>query len=378
MGITLTMTGPGSAPQLGEGMVAYFEKVNAEDGGVDGHPLEVTVADDAFDPARAVSNITQFIQSDGIFALAAQQGSANIVAAQPVVEKACIPQFFVPAGLPAFGDPEIHPWTSMSVMAYNTEAQLWAQYLDENYPEGAKAALLVFNSAFGTDYVDALTAAFEGTPHEIVETKLHEATAVNVDNEVTALVAAGPDVIFGATAGQACTQMMTAASNSGFDGVQVLSALCLGIDAFFAPAGEAADGVLQIQSFKDPADPAFADDEEIQNYIADIEQYGADGVEPLNGFVSIGYRNAAMLVHSMREAADSADGLTREALANAVWNIDLAPPLAQPGITVKMSGSADAYPVESGTMFRFDAAEASMVDTGLTLSAEGEAGTFSE
>lgn len=376
LGITLTMTGPGSAPQLAEGFTAYMNQVNEQSGGIAGHPVEVIVKDDAFDAARAVSNVTEFIQNDGIFAVGAQQGSANIVAVQPVVEADCIPQFFVPAGLPAFGDPANHPWTSTGQIAYDIEANLWAQYLTDTYPDGAKVGLLVFNSAFGTDYVAALEAAIEGTPHEIVETKLHEATAVNVDNEITALVAAGPDVIFGATAGQACTQMMTATATAGFSGDRILSSLCLGIDSFFKPAGEAADGVMMIQSFKDPADPAYAADTAVQDYVAAIEQFADDGVDPLNGFVSAGYRNAALLAEAMNAAAASPEGLSRVSVANQVWNIDVEPVLGQDGIRFTMSGTDDAYPIESGTLFAYDAAGGTMVSTGTTLAAEGQAGSF--
>lgn len=377
MGITLTMTGPGSAPQLAEGMQAYFNMINATQGGVAGHELQVTVKDDAFDAARAVANITEFIQSDNIFAIAGQQGSANILASRPTVEEHCMPQFLVPAGAPAFGDPENHPWTSTSQMAYDTEAGLWAKFLDEEFPDGAKVAMLVFNSEFGQNYIDALTEALAGSPHELVEIKRHEASAVNIDNEMTALAAAAPDVMIAATAGAFCTQSMTGADGAGFEGTMIMSALCLGISAFFGPAGEAADGALQIQSFKDPADPAFADDPAVQEYIAQVTEYGESGVDPLNGFVSAGWRNAAALVHLLGVAAESPEGLTRVSLANAHWNIDYVPPLAQDGVVMRMAGTADAYPVESGTMFRFDAAGQTMVSTGLTLSVEGETGVYS-
>ena len=66
---------------------------------------------------------------------------------------------------------------------HDTEAGLWAKFLDEQHPDGAKVGMLVFNSEFGENYVDALTAALDGTPHEIVEIKHHEATAVNIDND---------------------------------------------------------------------------------------------------------------------------------------------------------------------------------------------------
>lgn len=375
LGITLTMSGPGAAPQVAEGAQAYFAKVNAE-GGIDGRMIESTVVDDGFDAARAVANITKFIQSDGIIAIAQQQGSANIMASQPVVEENCIPQFFVPAGLPEFGDPANHPWTSTAQLAYDTEALLWTQFLNETYPEGAKVGMLVFNSSFAFTYRKALETAIAGTPHEIVEVSLHEATAANVNNEMTALTAAGPDVIFGATAGAFCVQAMTAADRAGFDGQLVMSALCLGIQAFFAPAGDAADGVLMIQSFLDPADPGVADDPRVTEYLADIAKHGAPGVNGLNGFVSAGWRNAAALVEAMRIAAASDKGLTREAIANAVWNMDWEPPLAAPGVRFTMSGTDDAYPVESGTMYAYDAATGGMVDTGLSLSVEGKSGSF--
>ena len=51
------------------------------------------------------------------------------------------------------------------------------------------------------------------------------------------------------------------------------------------PAGEAAANVHTLVVTKDPADPAYADDEDMQQYLEDVGAYGA-GVDPNVGNVA--------------------------------------------------------------------------------------------
>ena len=56
--IKIAYIGPQTGPLaafsvIGQGMKAYFDKINEEDGGVDGHTLEVVTKDDAYDPAKS-------------------------------------------------------------------------------------------------------------------------------------------------------------------------------------------------------------------------------------------------------------------------------------------------------------------------------------
>ena len=53
----------------------------------------------------------------------------------------------------------------------------------------------MFNNDFGKAYQTTFEAVAEEKGFEIVETKLHEGTAANIDNEVTAILAANPDVV---------------------------------------------------------------------------------------------------------------------------------------------------------------------------------------
>ena len=77
--IKIGFVGPQTGPLaafgvIGQGMQVIFNKVN-EDGGVDGHPLELITKDDAYDPARSAPAVQEAIEGDGIFASVFQVGT---------------------------------------------------------------------------------------------------------------------------------------------------------------------------------------------------------------------------------------------------------------------------------------------------------------
>ena len=128
-------------------------------------------------------------------------------------------------------------------------------------------------------------------------------------------------------------------------------------------------------SMKDPADPAYADDENVQLYIEDVGTYGA-GVDPAIGNVATGYNAAVLVVDALTRAAEAEGGLTRANLMNVFWSLDIVPPLALGGVA-KVDGTTDAYVVEYGVMAEYDpAATGYKVAEGVEIDVEGEGGVF--
>ncbi len=118
---------------------------------------------------------------------------------------------------------------------------------------------MTFNNDFGKTYKEALAELLPAAGLEIVADVVHEPTS-DLSNEVTQLLAAGPDVIIGGTTSTFCTSLMTLARQGGFTGPIINSYTCQAIEQFMVPAGEAAANVHTLVVLKDPADPAFADD----------------------------------------------------------------------------------------------------------------------
>lgn len=105
IGAVLSITGP-NAP-LGtperDTLRMLEEQINRA-GGVDGHPLEIIIEDDATDPASAVRATMKLIEQDKVIALIGSSGTPSTLAMIPVLEKADVPLMACAAGL-AITDP---------------------------------------------------------------------------------------------------------------------------------------------------------------------------------------------------------------------------------------------------------------------------------
>lgn len=103
---------------------------------------------------------------------------------------------------------------------------------------------------------------------------------------------------------------MQLARQGGFTGPILNSYTCQSIQQFMVPAGEAAANVHTLVVLKDPSDPAFAEDPDVQEYLADVAEYAPD-VDPAVGNVATGYNAAFLIVDAATRAAEMEGGLTR-------------------------------------------------------------------
>ncbi|MFE9328613.1 ABC transporter substrate-binding protein [Nocardia sp. NPDC052278] len=91
IGGTFPMSGPlASYAALAGGFDAYLQYRN-ESGGVKGHKLVLKTMDDAYDPARAASNVRSLVQRDNVFTVVTFGGAP--VVAREFLEQSRTPQF---------------------------------------------------------------------------------------------------------------------------------------------------------------------------------------------------------------------------------------------------------------------------------------------
>ena len=367
-------TGPVAAfGVIAQGLKVQAEKVNAA-GGIDGHKVEIVPKDDAYDPNKSPAAVTELIEKDKIAGSIYQVGTPNVAATRSLYEESCTPQMFVGTGFPAFGDPKNHPWTvGGGALGYNTEAVMWGEFIAKNKP-GAKIAQLTYNNDFGKSYSTAMEQVAKDKGFTIVESKLHEGTATSLDNEITAILAADPDVVLGETTGKFCPMLMAGLAAGGYKGITLISATCASVAQFWKPVDPAGNGMYIVGLQKDPSDPRFADDPAMKQYMEDVAQYGG-GADPKIGSVTSGYNVGAVLVDVLQRAAKLEGGLTRANIMNAVWSTDVASPLAVGG-KAHIDGIKDAYPLKFGEMLRYDASKGSQVPTGETFDVEGKTGVY--
>jgi branched-chain amino acid transport system substrate-binding protein len=101
---------------------------------------------------------------------------------------------------------------------------------------------------------------------------------------------------------------------------------------------------------KDPADPQWAQDAGVRDYLAFMKKYYPDG-DPGDVFNVNGYTMSQVMTQVLRQCGDD---LTRENVmrqATSLKNLDL--PMLLEGITVD-TGPQDYQPVERVQLARFD------------------------
>ncbi|MDR7550084.1 MAG: ABC transporter substrate-binding protein [Armatimonadota bacterium] len=86
LGTTMPMSGPAAfwGTGVGGGIDAWLRYVN-DQGGIHGRRLRFVIRDDAYLPPRAVANVRELVERDGIFALVSQIGTANCFAVRDYV-----------------------------------------------------------------------------------------------------------------------------------------------------------------------------------------------------------------------------------------------------------------------------------------------------
>jgi ABC-type branched-subunit amino acid transport system substrate-binding protein len=335
--------------------------------------VRIIAKDDQYDPTKTVPVVSELIEQEKVFATGYMLGTPNVAATQALHEQTCTPQLWVGSGLPKYGDPQNHPWTVGGILAYNTEAKIWAEWIAKQKP-GATVGLLTINNDFGKVYKTAFDQAAGEKGLKVVASPSHETTATNIDNEITALLATNPDFLIAGTTGAFCPKFMGGVSQGGFKGKTVISFTCAAVKSFWQPADPAGDGMYILGQYPDPSDPSHAEDADMKSYKANIEKYGP-GLDTTSGNISVGYNVAHLIVETLKAAAKLPGGLTRVNTMNAAWNLDTKLPLMLGG-RAKVDGNTDAFGLEWATMLRYDAAKHAQLPTGEVFDFEGKTGVY--
>ena len=156
VGVVLSASGP-NAPlgQSEQQSLLLLEKQVNANGGINGHPLDIIIEDDASDPAKAATAAAKLINQDQVSALIGSSGTGPTLAIVPVVDKAKVQLISMAAGTKITSpvDPLVFrtpPSDSMAITRVLT-------YL-KNTLKVKKIAILHDSNAFGTGGADELSA----------------------------------------------------------------------------------------------------------------------------------------------------------------------------------------------------------------------------
>jgi branched-chain amino acid transport system substrate-binding protein len=345
------LSGPVSAyGEIPKGTKAFFDYVNAEKGGINGRKVEFIMRDDGYQPPRSVEEARQLVEQEKVFALFQTLGTPTSSAVMEYANQQQVPHVFVSSGATKWGeDPEGAPWTIGWQPSYHSEGRVYAHYLDEEYPD-ATVAILYQNDDYGKDVRDGFLSGLEGTGVTVIAEQTYEATDPSVDPQMRNLAKSGADVFFNITTPKFGTQALAAdAKNTSWNPLHIINNVASSTTVLEPVGFDKVEGIISAAFLKDPADPQWEDDPEMELYREKLGTY-ASSLDYRNAFYTLGWASGS----AMEQALSGMECVTREGLMKAVRSLeDVRSDLLLPGITMD-TGPDDAYPIETLQLQRFE------------------------
>jgi hypothetical protein len=129
-----------------------------------------------------------------------------------------------------------------------------------------------------------------------------------------------------------------------------LAATSTSITSVLKPAGfDHSTGIISSYSFKDPNDPQWKQDKDVQDWAAFMKNYFPEG-NIQDQLIVYGYVVAEATVQVLKQCGDT---LTGENIMKQAASLDIALPMMLPGIRLKTSPT-DYFPVEAMRLERFN------------------------
>lgn len=350
IGQTMAYSGPASAyGTLGRSAAAYFAMVNAA-GGVNGRRINMLSLDDGFSPPKTVEQTRRLVEQEEVLFMFNSLGTATNTAVQKYLNTKKVPQLFLGAGGAKFTDPANFPWTMGFQPNFFLEAKIFATYLRSVNPK-ARIGVLYQNDDLGKDYLSGLKQGLGDQARTmVVGEQSYELSDPTIDSQLLALKSSGADVFFSATTPKFAAQALRRIPQMDWKPLHLLTVGVLSVSAVLAQAGlENAIGAIGATYYKDPNDPQWASDQDLQKWKEWMRSYYPAG-DPGDSLNVLGYTFAETATQMLRQCGDD---LTRDNVMRQALNLDFQPAMLLPGVRVK-TGPTDYAPVSSMRLQRFD------------------------
>ena len=351
--IRIGHTGPYSGPASSLGIIgkcidAYWRSVN-EAGGINGRRIRFISLDDGYSPAKTVELIRQLVEQEKVLCLFDTLGTPSNTAIHKYLNQKKVPQLYVASAASKWGKPKEFPWTMGFQPDYHTEGAIYARHILANVKD-PRIGVLMQNDDYGKDYWEGFKQALGPSAGKVVKHVTYEVADPTVDSQMIQLAASGANVFFNVTTPKAAAQAIRKAADLAWKPAHYLNIVSASVGTVMRPAGlDNAQGIVTAQYLKDPTDPQWADDAEMQAWRAWMTKWMPAAVQADANYV-FAYAVTSLMHETLRKCGD---GLTRANLMRqAASHRALRVPLLLPGITVDTSPT-DFYPVQSMRLARF-------------------------
>lgn len=349
IGGTHALSGPASAyGTLGRSAAGYFKMVN-EKGGVNGRKIEYLLRDDGYLPPRSLEQTRKLVEQDKVAFIATPQGSLTSLANRQYLNEKKVPQLFVGASLSSFNDQKNYPWTMGSFPSGLVEGREMARHILKTSPN-ATIAFLMQNDDAGKDYKRGIVEVLGPQKAAAVKEVTFELSDPSVDSQVLTLAATKADAFIVVGPPKVTAQAIRKASEIGWKpSLFYVISYSSSVEQALKPAGlDRSKGVISPTFMKDPADPQWANDSGIKQWVADMNKYNPGLNQDM--LARMGWLTASMTVEVLRKAGND---LSRENILKQAQNMDMESSLLLPGLKVSTSTTNHA-PISRMRLQQFD------------------------
>lgn len=332
------------------GVETYIDYINDE-GGVNGHPINLVKLDTRADGATSVSNYKQLVEDEGALIVLGNSASSAYAATGPLGEQYEVPML-------GFGNADdffatYHPWLFKNGLVGTQQAELLAQTVEEvrDDVDGLKVGILASDTASGPVHIDAVNEIAEEHDWEVVETQLVAIGATDCTAQAAKLAASGADIIMSnvTSVGEdiICFQQL---QQRGFEG-EVFNTVSSATENTYATLKSPNwIGLRNFTWWEDDSVPGIAD------MASRAEEFGT--ADQLGAYSTDGYIAAILAVSALESCGDECTGTTVRDALEGLTNVetgDIAGPAL--GFTTGDLG----HTIPQSRAYRWDDAEGKSV-----------------
>src|ERR1044071_9018131 len=157
---------------------------------------------------------------------------------------------------------------------YQSETIIYAKYILKNFPN-AKIGVLYQNDDYGKDYLkgfkDGLGAKAASM---IVMEESYEVSEPTIDSHIVKLKSTGADVFMNITTPKFAAQAIKKVAEIGWKPLHFLNNVSASVGSVMKPAGfENGQDIISADYLKDVADPEWANDPGMKEFLAFMAKY---------------------------------------------------------------------------------------------------------
>ncbi|GAC1584596.1 MAG: ABC transporter substrate-binding protein [Candidatus Elarobacter sp.] len=318
IGATVSESGPGSSlgrPEA-DSMQMAVDEINKA-GGVNGHPLQITILDDESNATTAVNNVRKLLDQHPVAILGSSLTQTSL-AMVPIVTQAQIPMISFGSSAQVVTPVSDRHWIFKMPITDFHVAQTMQEYMKKY--KWTKVAVIYRNDDYGKTGLSHFQDAGKKAGFEVIDAEPIAATASDATTQLTHIKAANPQAIVAWTTLPSANVIIKGIRELGLQ-VPILYSDGAATGVFVKQAGPALDGAYIASTKINVADSLGPNDPQkkiLSHYIdAFVKGYPKDA--PVSIFGGFGYDGVYVLAEALKLAKSTDHDKVRDALEHVAY-----------------------------------------------------------